>query len=194
MLESPLIKKLKVISDDGKKDKKTHDVIVNKLKEELQYYILNFVYNHPRYRRLVMYGGTLLRIGYELPRMSEDLDFQTGERIDTEEFKKEIIGHFYKTYNIQLTVTGNIRPLSDALMLKINFDILKNFDLSDIAWVTLRIRLDINFFAKTDNFTKENLPIGLQLIGRPLGEETLLRIAYCYEQQTEWHTRRPSLA
>jgi aspartyl-tRNA(Asn)/glutamyl-tRNA(Gln) amidotransferase subunit A len=31
------------------------------------------------------------------------------------------------------------------------------------------------------------LPIGLQLLGRPLGEETLLRIADAYEQTTPWH-------
>jgi len=31
------------------------------------------------------------------------------------------------------------------------------------------------------------LPIGLQLLGKPLGEETLLRIAHVYEQATGWH-------
>jgi aspartyl-tRNA(Asn)/glutamyl-tRNA(Gln) amidotransferase subunit A len=37
------------------------------------------------------------------------------------------------------------------------------------------------------------LPIGLQLIGKPFGEEALLAAAYAYEQATEWHTLRPSL-
>jgi aspartyl-tRNA(Asn)/glutamyl-tRNA(Gln) amidotransferase subunit A len=35
------------------------------------------------------------------------------------------------------------------------------------------------------------LPIGVQLIGRPFGETTLLRAAYAYEQATEWHRLRP---
>ena len=43
-------------------------------------------------------------------------------------------------------------------------------------------------------FTKEpKLPIGLQLLGKPLGEETILRVAHAYEQSTSWHTQRPEL-
>jgi aspartyl-tRNA(Asn)/glutamyl-tRNA(Gln) amidotransferase subunit A len=36
----------------------------------------------------------------------------------------------------------------------------------------------------------DGLPIGMQIIGPPFSEETLLRIAYAYEQATEWHKRR----
>ncbi len=35
------------------------------------------------------------------------------------------------------------------------------------------------------------LPIGLQLLGAPFGEETLLRVAHAYEQSTPWHKSRP---
>jgi aspartyl-tRNA(Asn)/glutamyl-tRNA(Gln) amidotransferase subunit A len=37
------------------------------------------------------------------------------------------------------------------------------------------------------------LPIGLQLLGRPFGEETILRVAHAYEQATEWHKQKPPL-
>jgi aspartyl-tRNA(Asn)/glutamyl-tRNA(Gln) amidotransferase subunit A len=38
------------------------------------------------------------------------------------------------------------------------------------------------------------LPIGLQLLGKPFGEETILRIAHAYEQTTTWHKDKPQLS
>jgi len=37
------------------------------------------------------------------------------------------------------------------------------------------------------------LPIGMQIIAKPFAEETLLKIAYAYEQATDWHKRRPEI-
>jgi aspartyl-tRNA(Asn)/glutamyl-tRNA(Gln) amidotransferase subunit A len=43
-------------------------------------------------------------------------------------------------------------------------------------------------------FTKNpRLPVGLQLLGKPFGEETLLKIAHAYEQSTGWHKEKPPL-
>jgi aspartyl-tRNA(Asn)/glutamyl-tRNA(Gln) amidotransferase subunit A len=39
-------------------------------------------------------------------------------------------------------------------------------------------------------FSSGGLPIGLQLIGKPFGEETILRAAHAFEHVTEWHTRK----
>jgi aspartyl-tRNA(Asn)/glutamyl-tRNA(Gln) amidotransferase subunit A len=43
-------------------------------------------------------------------------------------------------------------------------------------------------------FTSSGLPIGLQLLGKPLGEATLLRAAAAYEASTDWRSRRPEAA
>ncbi len=40
-------------------------------------------------------------------------------------------------------------------------------------------------------FSKEGLPIGLQVMAAPFAEGTMLRVAHAYEQATDWHTRRP---
>jgi aspartyl-tRNA(Asn)/glutamyl-tRNA(Gln) amidotransferase subunit A len=42
-------------------------------------------------------------------------------------------------------------------------------------------------------FTQAGLPIGLQLLGKPFDEATLLQVAFAYEQATEWHKRNPPL-
>ncbi|HET6425386.1 MAG TPA: Asp-tRNA(Asn)/Glu-tRNA(Gln) amidotransferase subunit GatA [Planctomycetaceae bacterium] len=41
-------------------------------------------------------------------------------------------------------------------------------------------------------FTTNNLPIGMQLQGRPFDEERVLRAARMFEAATDWHTRKPS--
>jgi aspartyl-tRNA(Asn)/glutamyl-tRNA(Gln) amidotransferase subunit A len=40
-------------------------------------------------------------------------------------------------------------------------------------------------------FTSSGLPIGLQIIGAPFAEATVLAVARAYEEATDWHTRRP---
>ena len=42
-------------------------------------------------------------------------------------------------------------------------------------------------------FTSDRLPIGLQCIGRPFDEESLLRLAHGYEQATTWWTEAPPI-
>ena len=39
----------------------------------------------------------------------------------------------------------------------------------------------------------DGLPVGLQISGPAFGEETVLRVAYAYEQATDWHTRKPQI-
>jgi aspartyl-tRNA(Asn)/glutamyl-tRNA(Gln) amidotransferase subunit A len=42
-------------------------------------------------------------------------------------------------------------------------------------------------------FDSEELPIGMQIIGKHFGETTILRLGFAYEQATEWHKRKPAL-
>jgi aspartyl-tRNA(Asn)/glutamyl-tRNA(Gln) amidotransferase subunit A len=42
-------------------------------------------------------------------------------------------------------------------------------------------------------FTTAGLPVGLQIIGAPGAEGTVLAAARAYEKQTEWHKKRPAL-
>jgi Asp-tRNA(Asn)/Glu-tRNA(Gln) amidotransferase A subunit family amidase len=42
-------------------------------------------------------------------------------------------------------------------------------------------------------FTGKGSLIGMQITGPPGDEATVLRLAYAYEQATDWHNRRPNL-
>jgi aspartyl-tRNA(Asn)/glutamyl-tRNA(Gln) amidotransferase subunit A len=42
-------------------------------------------------------------------------------------------------------------------------------------------------------FDANGLPIGLQIIGKPFDEATILRVAHVYEQSTSWHKEKPKL-
>lgn len=41
--------------------------------------------------------------------------------------------------------------------------------------------------------SKENLPIGMQLVGPSLSEELLYQVGHAYQQKTDWHTKTPTL-
>lgn len=64
--------------------------------------------------------------------------------------------------------------------------------LSDILTIALNLS-GLPGLSVPCGFDQQGLPIGLQLIGQPFGEEALLQAAYAYEQATEWHTRKPAL-
>jgi len=50
-----------------------------------------------------------------------------------------------------------------------------------------------SFLSVPCGFTRDGLPIGLQLIGRAFDEATLLRIAFAYERANDWRARHPHL-
>jgi len=62
----------------------------NLIKEKLQDYVLNFVYNSEVYKQLIFTGGTCLRKIYNLPRLSEDLDFDYTFDFAINAFAKEL--------------------------------------------------------------------------------------------------------
>ncbi len=70
---------------------------------------------------------------------------------------------------------------------------------ADVRAALIRLTRPFNFSGHPAcslpcGFTAAGLPIGLQLVGRPFDEATVLRTADAYQRATDWHTRRPPLA
>ena len=42
-------------------------------------------------------------------------------------------------------------------------------------------------------FDANGLPLGLQIVGKPRGEDVVLRLAYEYQEAARWNTRHPAL-
>lgn len=66
------------------------------LKEFLQTYTLDFLYNHPVYRKLNFYGGTCLHTIYGLNRLSEDIDLDNSNGIDLSTLENDLL-NFYRS-------------------------------------------------------------------------------------------------
>jgi len=66
-----------------------------------------------------------------------------------------------------------------------NLKYLRNTSLGNV--------LDLCAVALPCGFTGDGLPIGLMIYAKPFDEATALRVAYAYEQATDWHRRRPAL-
>jgi aspartyl-tRNA(Asn)/glutamyl-tRNA(Gln) amidotransferase subunit A len=64
--------------------------------------------------------------------------------------------------------------------------------LSDIYTISVNLA-GIPAISIPCGFTKKGLPVGLQILAKPFNEEMLFRVAYTYERNTLWHTRKPKI-
>ena len=64
--------------------------------------------------------------------------------------------------------------------------------LSDICTIPINLA-GVPAISLPCGLDQEGLPIGMQVIGKHFDEATILRVAHAYEQQTEWHKKRPAL-
>ena len=70
---------------------------------------------------------------------------------------------------------------------------------SDIRSALIRLTRPFNFSGHPTcsvpcGFSGGGLPIGMQIVGRPFDEATVLRVGDAYQRLTDWHARRPVLA
>jgi len=94
----------------------------NYVKEYLQVVILSFIYTHAHYKNLMFYGGSCLRHCYDLPRLSEDLDFIDKENeVDIQKLCADLQDFFSHKYNI--TVDTKVQKFRITLKFPILFQL-----------------------------------------------------------------------
>jgi aspartyl-tRNA(Asn)/glutamyl-tRNA(Gln) amidotransferase subunit A len=98
----------------------------------------------------------------------------------------------FETVDLLVTPTTPVPPFTISELLA-DMDNLRTKEI-----LTLRNTRPFNILGLPSisvpcGFTKSGLPIGLQVSGAPWAEANVLRLAQAYEQQTDWHKKRPKL-
>ncbi len=131
-------------------------------------------------KRRIMLGTYVLSKGYY-----EDY-YGKAQRVRT--LIKEDFERAFREFDVLIT------PTSPTVAFKVGEKIddpLKMY-LSDIFTISANLA-GIPGISISCGFGRDNLPVGLQILGKPFDEETVLRVAYAYEQNTEWRKRRPKI-
>lgn len=142
---------LKPIIAEKKRQGVEKAVILNYLKEYIQYLTLSFIYNHKIFKKLVFKGGSCLRICYRLSRLSEDLDFD----FDIKSFPDSLLDRLNDYLGTEIK-TKYFSPLEtktqSAIRLYLKFPILYRLGLaqkpeSDKLYVKVETEASIAPFA-----------------------------------------------
>ena len=105
-------------------------VILNYLKEYIQYLVLSLIYNHSEFKKLVFKGGSCLRICYNLPRLSEDLDFDYEKKLFPDGLLPGL--EKYLSYEIRSKYFSSLETkIQSTIRLYLKFPLLHNLGLSE---------------------------------------------------------------
>jgi aspartyl-tRNA(Asn)/glutamyl-tRNA(Gln) amidotransferase subunit A len=130
-----------------------------------------------------------------LKRIQTGADITTSAYIQARRQREQIrrsVSRVFETVDLLITPTTCVPPFAIA-------DLLADPNtLREKELLTLRNTRPFNMLGLPTvsvpcGFTRADLPIGMQITGPPGGEATVLRLAYAYEQATEWHKRKPNL-
>ena len=121
-----LLNSLKNIVQLGRDRNASVEYIKIELKEMLIYYTLNFIYNSPKWSKLIFGGGTALKIIGKTSRLSEDLDLDyVGKKFDSDTFLLELIEYFkqlgFNNINYTSRQNGKIITLKFPVLQELGF-------------------------------------------------------------------------
>lgn len=114
------------------------------LKEFLQAYTLDFLYNHPVYRRLNFYGGTCLHIIYGLNRLSEDVDLDNSNGLDLGELESDLLTFYRTTIGYADVSSSTQMGAGGILRTTLKFPILYTLGLTSHINELLHLKVEIS--------------------------------------------------
>ncbi len=133
----------------------------------------------PEVKRRILLGAYALSAGYY------DAYYLKAQKVRTlirQEFESE-----FKKFDVLITPTSpsvafNLgEKTTDPLKMYLNDIFTMPANIAGIPGISIPAGI-VN-----------GLPVGLQILAKPLGEEIILRVAHAFEQATEWHKIRPEI-
>lgn len=124
---------------DGKKRGFEDDLICNFLKEYLHYFVLDYIYGS-KFKDMVFYGGSALRIFFDLPRLSEDVDFEADEKTDLRKLSIGLENYFKKDLALYEKIQVNKMRTINRIFLKL--PVLYEIGLSPHKDEVLRLKVE----------------------------------------------------
>jgi len=133
----------------------------------------------PEVKRRIMLGTYALSAGYY------DAYYLKAQKVRT--LIKQEFDQAFENYDALVT------PTSPTVAFKLGEKLEDPMQmyLSDVCTLPINIA-GVPAISIPAGFAQD-LPIGMQIIGKPFNEETILRIAFAYEQTTDWHKRKPKI-
>lgn len=119
------------------------------LKEVLQSYVLDYIYNHPVYRGLNFYGGTCLHVVYGLERLSEDLDLDNTPGIPVDSLKDDLGGLFKRAFDYGDASAKMQRGENGVYRITLKFPVLNILGLSAHANEALHLKVEVSHHRQT---------------------------------------------
>ena len=135
----------------------------------------------PEVKRRIMIGTYALSAGYF------DAFYRQAQRVRT-----LIKQDFEKAFEQVDIILSPVSPTPAFEVGKNSSDPLAMY-LEDI-FLSSQVMAGIPALSVPCGFSKNGLPIGLQLMGPQWGEQTILSAAHAYERSTEWHKKKPVIA
>jgi predicted nucleotidyltransferase component of viral defense system len=114
------------------------------LKEILQAYVLDYLYNHTIYRRLNFYGGTCLHVVYGLNRLSEDLDFDNQAGLELSRLANDLVDYFQKSFGYRDISAKTQRGEGGILRVTLKFPVLNVLGLSPHPSEALHLKVEVS--------------------------------------------------
>lgn len=114
------------------------------IREYLHMIVLNSIYKHRFGKYFFFMGGTAMRYFYNLPRFSEDLDFNTSS-LDYQDFKEvvKVVSTDVSKEGFSVTVSYNRRKDLFAASIYFN-DAIKKYNISDSRRIYLMVKIEVN--------------------------------------------------